>query len=1415
MIRYVEMSRSAETYQAERFESEIINSIDVVCAMTDGHTLAERLLHNGRTVMAGRSGLQICKVLDELGAMPPWHEYMTAFKREQLVDNVSYGEESNQIVELAFLRGRLRLAALRGSKNESVNHRSPQPFISQEGNTNLYDPIDWEKLGRKLDSGELHSEYVIEAVLDIYGTSTVIKLIDKLSKKGAACIALAEAISEGRAPSDCGNARYWAERAIKCGLPPGSTSRVFALGAEIKKSDIQRNDLSRSRLLELTRKVQDEHAVFKEDSEIPNWIDACLIAAKNDRLALNSAEALISGTGWYICWLRFVIALVTAETTSGSQWSQFALSALRILTEVQNPFSGNPRACDLYQIHPLILKTIRRAVILLDDSDWKAGIDVLISVSNSISTTISGEIGGPVPRDRLLHFVVDTTTSNRFAEAQIILNSFINEAGGKGYYSDMAEYRLIGARLALKSDNLSLARQYWQEACQLLVAYGWRRDITIFELLNPLPVLMKLDPVAGRKAVAEVQPLCDRVVQHTDGKDTRHTTRRWWQLLSKADPRGFSELVSNRLLSSCNNPSEMLDEVRSDLWRDWYRNANPFTAGVLRLTLKEPLDENDIDAFKLLIDINDGTNTDNVTHLLTLLYARVDERPFEYGVTNQNEILDQENELVNQLNSIAKQSGIAGIGPLLQQPSRETASSTSHESRQSSNSYETSYQISHVYQAGLIGLAQAVRDWDNRPYGNNQSDRLLDQLTNVIGFRSIELIEAGRESDVETALYMVADTIRYDGEACLLKSLAEGLERFGHCHLAAMAYTLVWTRSRGSGGWLMFGGETEIESLQRATKLDRPSTLRTVASEVERAVSRRTGTYGVSQALVYGFAIGGLSTSSLEAFDIWRGALKTIASRLPRMSDFDDPLDVYRPPEDDCGSEVLGSIDIAFAKAAMAGLAHPSREQKRRVLLGIKMLMSECAATVTPALNLALSSLSDPATLTWLIRLIESSQDKEDTIPSNLRDTLSELAVSSYLTVRALARRQISSNDIPLAPLSEPAPELLDKEFTGITLPPGSEVSSENDSKIDRMIDAVAGVRISQALEVLPGLRQAVYKRISDELSTDEYKQRQRAQFESFGDQIRKRWPDAFVAPEEAVEEALQRVASGVRAARIMNGDPLGDPAELEDTLAQLLLDDPEIPIAVESCRRTRPPIPPPPFRGDDLWQAIGSRADGCSQDKTGILAASNSNQLQGTIDLLKPEDVPVLTDGIHCGWRIAASYERRTIAKDWRSKEEDTALRYRAVELRPSGNREELTDPPFLSGDIRVWEAPPPPASLGRRETGTQQIVGIDLTLRSVGDSHNCLGIQKGILTPSAWLFIILGIESNRPFTLNDDKGRAVELITWRTEYETSDYHLAWPRCYGAGLVIREDVFESLIKRSQGILTFRDFVAGSPDLRQ
>ena len=540
VVRYVEMSRSAQTYQEERFESKIVDFVDVIGSLLHADTIAERLLHDGRPTMPARSGLQMCAALDVMGAVPPWREYMQAFIRESKDDNTSYGEASDRAVNTAWLRGRLRLASFGHTQCIGSNGASAMHSSQTENGRNLYEPVQWRKWANWLDESGLHPSDVVDAILDIFRLPAVVELIGQLAHPGAYCLALAEAIAAEKAPDSDGGALDWASKAVDCGLPPGSTSRLIAIGLDINKVDTRPIEKARKHLLNLTRKVQDDQIMYQETGRIAEWMDACAIAARKDPFGLASAEVLLEGPGWYTCWLRFTIYLVVAEAAPPGQKSQSGLEALRILTEVQKPFLGKPRACDLYPIHRLIDETIRRAISLLDDQAWEEAIEVLDRVSNATSTTISGEMGGPLPRDSLLHLAIETVPPTRWEVAQALVNDAIENRGTGRYYSDLAEYRLVAARLALTVDDPTEARRHWADACRLLTAYGWHKDITIRELLDPLPSLIAIDPERGRTAVAKLQPLCERVPQHTDGRETSHARGIWWQLLAGADPCALS-----------------------------------------------------------------------------------------------------------------------------------------------------------------------------------------------------------------------------------------------------------------------------------------------------------------------------------------------------------------------------------------------------------------------------------------------------------------------------------------------------------------------------------------------------------------------------------------------------------------------------------------------------------------------------------------------------------------------------------------------------------------------------------------------------------------------------------------------------------------------------------------------------------
>ena len=1265
-----------------------------------------------------------------------------------------------------------------------------------------------------MDENPLDPAAVVDAVLGTFGSSAVVALIEKVSDPGQYCMALAQLADSGSMCDSDLDARYWAMQSAAHGASAGSVFRLIEMGVDPSVIDPSPVEDARARLQQLTRDTQDGVTYF-ETTGVVQWTDACAIAARNDLIGLAAAEALLEGPGWYTCWLRFVIALVLAEAKPPHERSQAGLKALRILMEVSDPFLGDPRACDLYSLQGLIRQTIWRAVRLLDDGAWKEGIQFLNCVSDATTTSLQGEMSGPLPRDELLDLAVDTAPPSQKVIVQALVNAEIEKGGAGRYYGDVAWYRLFAARLALKMGYPAEARRHWKHACRLLTSYGVRKDATIYELLDSLPTLMSLDAARGRVSVAKLQGICDRIPEHTDGKGTWHTPKRWWRLLAAADPCAAADLVTPALLGSCNNPNRLLQGARSDLWRAWHGRADPVVAGALRLTLEEPLDKSDPRAFELLANECDGSGRDLPSRLLVLLLARIDERPFRYSESNSDELLSRDWNRVEALNAISARVAAPSIAPLPRSGDQRKDEPTSFAGpRQPSPVFHMPEESTPMFPPGIDGFAVTIRAWRNRSYNETRPGLSVDRFANALGYRILELADIGDEREAESVLRSIADALQLHDRSGLLKAVAEGLERHGRSRLAALAYVLTWTRSRGGGGWLTFGGYSEIESLQRAASLDRALVLHTLADEVEHALVRGLGSLGLTQALVFGFAKGGIDESGSLAFDIWDEAFAVIGERVPRVSAVDDPDDVYVPPDSDGGEQLLGNIDAAFAAMVLAGLAHPGREQKRRTLVAVQLLLDHCPTTVAPAFASALSSLSDPATLTWLLRVIEVAGDRAAPIVAAARSALIDLTQCHWLTVRVLARRLLSGDDVPPIPSDDPDRALLGGQSGDLVLPEGIDAGGPR-TKTSRVVAGQAGVRLSRAERIVARLGEAVCERFDSTQSDDQFRKRIQTQLRVLTSASNRRMPDGYLAWNEAIEDALQRASTGARAARMMTGEPYVDPFRLEQLLSDALLDDPTLPLTLERTRHPRPDVPPPPPRGDSLWHALRDRADGGGFGETGVPATRHEEaKLCGTVSIGAIGSTLTLEGGLYAGWRLIASAEQRAIAKDSLDRSpDDVATRFRVVELGDGGDPEALPPLPVSRGDLRAWFTAPPFEPAVWDGISTRPIVGFDVHVPLAQDGHGGLGVQRNLFSPTPWLVTALGLRRGRDFVLDDRHGPALALVTWRTEYEGGEYELAWPRLIGAGLVVRGDVFDRLVNAAQGRLIFRDVLDGSSGL--
>lgn len=1139
IVRCVELARAAQMYEYERFDSLLVSFADVPANIIGADTLASRLVDDDRLVMPARPGLQMCASVDRLGATAPWRSYMHGFLREKEGDNTAYGEASDRAVALAWIRGRLRLSSIvdRGnpadqssSISDAVHNQIDEAGMRGEVR-DLAAPVDWIRLAEWVEHEDLPIPDIIDAVIDTYGSDVVIQLIHALNNPGDACLAYAEKLANRRQFEEViPSPRTWAIAAVAHGVRSGSIHRVLKLGVRPSSIAHQSKAAARERLLDLTRAVQEPSIQFDKKGNLEAWLDATTLAAHLDEDALRAEQVLIGGEGWYRCWLRFAIGLSKAEAST-TERSPLALNALHLLTEDLRPFAGDPRACDLYSLRGTIHDTITRAIQLLEDSDWEEGFEILNGVSGSITTTLFGELNGPVAPDFLLRLVAETATPTRHRFAEALIADEIAKGSARRFYSDLAEYRLVAARLAIAAKDPKRAAAMWREACEFLTAYGYHKDITIYEVLDPLPALIKADPQRGRQRVAAIQGLCERVPLHTDRKETGASRSRWWKFLAEADPVAAVNLVVPTLLRSCNDPHELLDEALENVWEVWYEHVDPLISGALRLSLDNPLDRRDSEQIRRLAE-DTTTNREAVRQLMTWLVARADERPVAYSYSNSGELLAKDDSEVANLNQAAVAADVAPVSPLRQASSLKSEDAINPPRALKSNKLAVDSLSYPSFPNGVAGLSRAIRAWRRRPYESQSGEWAVERFTNIIGYRLLELTNEGRREEAESALRSLSDSVTVGDRSSILRLVAEGLERHGEIRLATVAYTLAWTRARGHGGWMTFGGETELDSLGRASTLDAGVTRIVVAEEVERAVAVSYGPYGISQAIVFAFVSGALSVDGAvsvdTAFAVWDEACAVISARAPRVSDDDDPDSPYAPPVPDSGEIVPGNLEAAFALAVLGSLFHPGRERKRRALLATQLLLEHRPDVAANAFSITLSSISDPATLVWLLSIIEPSTERAAPVVAACQPVLRELSSRALLTVRALARRLLDGDEPPLVASAVPDAALLADERQAIWTPidSGNNPSEQKRARED-FVRSVTGNRLKRGERLLPGLTSAVQERLAYSLESEAVQRRLRLQLDDLGDRVRNAGPTHFSLmrkPSKPQFSRLQRV---------------------------------------------------------------------------------------------------------------------------------------------------------------------------------------------------------------------------------------------------------------------------------------------------
>ncbi|MGA5444312.1 AAA family ATPase [Streptomyces griseoincarnatus] len=1008
LVRCIELSRARSTYEEEGLPGSLVPYADVLVALSGADHVAAGLLYEGVPTLSAPWGLQLCAAVDRAGFAAPWEAYLTAWDKDRGGKSGHDGSADDKAVFLAELRGRIRLPGHGADKGESP-----------EGH-----PLTLaQRVARFLDQEALGSPGpALGVLLDCLGAEPLLEsaaLIEHPERRAALLLHLADA--RDSASSMLPSARTLA--AAAWASAPCDPRRLLNHGvpAEDLSEEVFGGDVT-------TVLQQATHAVLTGrhgdlSGPVSRWLALLAVAQAADPQAPARLRPLLDGEGFFRAWLRFAVATLGLgrDVDAGRIPADRASTAVRVALEQLSrhaaAFTGRPNASELLDIHRLVRQVLHEAVALLRGNDVALGITSLQTVSQRTTTSLMGMAGsGPLITTQLLSLLAHSVGQAGAAVIDELMRTLRTaQAASRSMYAEDADFELEMARVSLACGDLDEARRCWERAARYMGAYGGHKDITIEELLEPLPQLVQADPVQARVRLARTQPLVYLVAECTDGRGTAGTPQKWWRLLAHLDPRAAAQLTARVLLTEPGLPDARVDAAHQQLLAMQADAADPVVLAALRIAAGPSGRNRDAD-IALLGRLADLPG-DDAAHALRLMPVLANAITSTYD----DQTLIHASHLAGDtpspaLCAAAQRLGGEGGPPWTPRPvpSKSSRNWSGRQARYPTGVFLHAQQRP-VLPEGAAGVLAAVRDCASKAYDDPPGPRWsADALANAVGWRLVEITERQGPDVAAQLLHRIAQEMNASGPVDVLADVAAGLylrhgiapDVFGP--LAATAGMLAYTKIRGGGGWRSFAGNDRLELWQQAHTADAAVAGQDLANQVANAVANPSysRTVGVSQALVSAFAIQPPDASrppAADALACWDAAYDVIAHRLPGDARLGDG--VYHPVPEPATQH---DIDTALCRLAVATISLPERGDKRRALLAATVLLAARPRQAQAALAHVLSFGLGAGPLTWLLTVLHSHLP-DGPLDAALHDQLVALCTSNMLSVRVEASAVLTS----------------------------------------------------------------------------------------------------------------------------------------------------------------------------------------------------------------------------------------------------------------------------------------------------------------------------------------------------------------------------------------------------------------------
>jgi NACHT domain len=1015
LITCVETRKSIDTYETESLIDSIVEYADVVVAIVGADVVAERLMYEGRPTFPSRWGLRICGSVDRAGAAAPWKVYIDARDSEAGRERSTYSSDRDGTLHLAIQLGILRLRNQRGdippnlaeqvAENLELDHDASLEDLVGVFTAGLPAGSMPDVAATMTDPGKAARVYLALADLAVAGTPGLPGHTDLARQAWTLAPAL----------NIIGYLNH--------GIPAADV--LAGLGTTDLEADFQ---------AATDAVLGSRHADY---DNVQRWLSLLALAHALDRTISLRCTSRLAGVGFYRAWLRYAVATigiahdVAAGFTTAEAASTAVLAALADLEAEARPFTGNPRACDLYSIHSLIHKVIENALIVVQPNDLDAVLAHLVAIGDGTTTTTNFGLpeNGPLATNDLLE-ILSRVSDHIGVDAVHALIQVIRGRRRDTHtqYGVTANFELAIARICVAASAKDEADECWRRACLLLASYGGHKDPTISEIIDSIHDIADIDIDTARARLKRLVDLVYLVRQHTDGRGTSHFVNRWWATASTIDPIAAGTDGADTLLAELGFEDVRAYTAHTNLLETQVHTADPIVLAALRLTVGTAWRHPTTD-LELLTRLEDELGKSPQTDVMLAIIANnvaatYDDQPTQYSS-------DQPKSTVTPalVDAVVRLGG-AAFTPRTPRPEQERNSALASERKPDPLALQKRLVNDQrpVIPEGRVGAVLAAREFDNQRYRDDAAPRWdLDAVTNAIGWRITEAtLTHGAQAGIGLIDDVAREVSRYsdnevfaglgEGLAARCESTSDSLKK-----VASYCLTLAYTRIRGGGGWRTFAGREHVHLWTTAHELDPDVAKRTLAAAVAETIGPEAErTYGVTQAVIAAFASTPSGALDGTAIECWDAAFPIIQHRLPGVAE--RASHTYRPTPTTDSQEAL---DVAMATLALATISQPMRADLRQALLAAALLVT-CRPNVgQAALAHVLQARLDAGRTTWLLDVVR------DCLPSGeltheMAAALTQLATTDWLSVRVRASQILDAHGrpVPHPPATAPAPKV-------------------------------------------------------------------------------------------------------------------------------------------------------------------------------------------------------------------------------------------------------------------------------------------------------------------------------------------------------------------------------------------------------